>query len=127
MLPVLMLIDITILPEELANIIQSLLLKMPKRMVPEKYKFTDKIPGRLALSIVFPKYFTWSRKTDVNERLPYVEIKNGVIKPTSGPLCKKSVGGCGGLQLKFYIKSQQRLHQMLYQNFNLWQSSLFKG
>jgi intein/homing endonuclease/DNA-directed RNA polymerase beta' subunit len=56
-------------------------------------RFVDKIPGKIVASIVFPPTFTWSRKTDINERLPVVEIKDGIILPDSGPLCKKSIGG----------------------------------
>lgn len=55
-----------------------------------------KIPGKLAVSIVFPRNFTWSRKTDINPLLPTVKIVKGVILPDSGPICKKTIGGCGG-------------------------------
>jgi hypothetical protein len=55
-----------------------------------------KIPGKLAVSIVFPRNFTWQRKTDVNPLLPVVKIVKGVILPDSGPICKKTIGGCGG-------------------------------
>ena len=56
-------------------------------------RFTKRIPGKIVASIVFPRTFTWSRKTEVNERLPVCDIKDGIILPHSGPLCKKSIGG----------------------------------
>jgi DNA-directed RNA polymerase beta' subunit len=59
-------------------------------------RFADKLPGKIVASIVFPRDFTWSRKTDVNDKLPIVSIKDGVILPDSGPLCKKSIGGVAG-------------------------------
>ncbi len=59
-------------------------------------RLTDLIPGKLVASIIFPSTFCWSRKTDTNEKLPIVTIKDGIILPTSGPLCKKSIGGTSG-------------------------------
>jgi len=55
-------------------------------------RFTDPIPGKIVASIMFPKNFTWDRETGVNERLPKVMIKHGIILPDSGPLCKKCIG-----------------------------------
>lgn len=59
-------------------------------------KLAEKIPGKLLVSIVFPRNFTWSRKTGTNEKFPDVSIKNGIIQPKSGPLCKKIIGGISG-------------------------------
>lgn len=59
-------------------------------------KFLDRIPGKIVASIVFPSTFTWSRMTGVNEKLPLVDIKDGIIQPNSGPLDKKIIGGVGG-------------------------------
>lgn len=56
-------------------------------------RLTDRIPGKIVASIVFPPTFTWSRDTGVNEKLPVVSIKDGIILPSSGPLEKKSIGG----------------------------------
>lgn len=56
-------------------------------------RFANRIPGKIVASIAFPRTFTWSRKTDINERLPVVKIQDGVLLPDSGPLCKKSIGG----------------------------------
>jgi DNA-directed RNA polymerase II subunit RPB1 len=56
-------------------------------------RFTDRVPGKIVASIVFPPTFTWSRETGINEKLPTVIIKDGVIQPNSGPLEKKSIGG----------------------------------
>ena len=38
----------------------------------------------------------WSRKTDVNPLLEVVEIEHGIIKPDSGPICKKCIGPGSG-------------------------------
>lgn len=61
-----------------------------------KYKFKDQIPGKLAASVVFPEFFSWSRNTGTNKKLSLVEIKDGIILPNSGPLCKKIIGGTMG-------------------------------
>jgi len=55
--------------------------------------FVDQIRGKVVASVVFPRTFTWSRKTDTNETYKEVKIRNGVILPDSGPLCKKVIGG----------------------------------
>ncbi|HMP28055.1 MAG TPA: hypothetical protein PKD85_00560, partial [Saprospiraceae bacterium] len=60
------------------------------------YTPKKKIPGKIVASIVYPRTFTWSRKTDVNEFLPIVKITKGIIEPDSGPICKKTIGGCSG-------------------------------
>lgn len=62
----------------------------------ETLKLASKVPGKILASVVFPRTFTWSRKTGVNERMPEVKIKNGIIQPDSGPLCKKTIGGTSG-------------------------------
>lgn len=56
-------------------------------------RFAKFIPGKIVASIVFPPTFTWSRDTGVNEKLPLVDIKDGIIQPNSGPLDKKVIGG----------------------------------
>ena len=63
---------------------------------PSSLKLATKVPGKILASIVFPRTFTWSRKTDVNDRFQEVKIKNGIIQPDSGPLCKKIIGGTSG-------------------------------
>jgi DNA-directed RNA polymerase beta' subunit len=63
---------------------------------PSSLKLASKVPGKILASVVFPRTFTWSRKTDVNERMQVVKIKNGIILPESGPLCKKIIGGTSG-------------------------------
>ena len=55
-------------------------------------KLKAQIPGKIVASIVFPREFNWQRVTKTNERLPLVEIENGMITPRSGPLCKKCIG-----------------------------------
>jgi len=80
------------------------LLKRAQKYYPEYIKtsktgelrLASKIPGKLLVSIVFPRNFTWSRKTGVNDRFPDVIIKNGIIMPKSGPICKKTIGGISG-------------------------------
>lgn len=71
----------------------------------EKYTFSkDKIPGKLVISAVFPANFTFSRDTGTNDKLKFVDIKNGIIVPTSGPLCKKIIGGTSGSAIHFLWK-----------------------
>ena len=60
------------------------------------YRFKDAIPGKIVASIVFDPYFTWSRNSDTNKKLPIVKIKDGILLPDSGPLCKKIIGGTSG-------------------------------
>lgn len=63
---------------------------------PSSLKLASRVPGKILASVVFPRTFTWSRKTGVNERMPEVKIRNGIIQPDSGPLCKKTIGGTSG-------------------------------
>jgi DNA-directed RNA polymerase beta' subunit len=51
-----------------------------------------KIPGKIFASILFPPNLNYKRKTDTNPKYPVVEIKDGIILPSSGPLCKKVIG-----------------------------------
>lgn len=53
------------------------------------------IPSKLAFSILFPRDFFYEKKTNVNEKFPTVLIKDGIICPESGPLCRKSLGDKG--------------------------------
>ena len=64
--------------------------------------FKEYIPGKLAVSIVFPPDFTFSKETGTNERYKEVKIKNGVLLPDSGPLCKKTIG-CSANSTVHYI------------------------
>lgn len=52
----------------------------------------DEIPGKLAISILFPFNFCFQKKTDVNVKNPIVKINDGIVLPDSGPLCKKTIG-----------------------------------
>ena len=63
-------------------------------------KFKEYIPGKIAASIVFPEWLWWSRDTGTVDSHPKVIIKNGIITPESGPLCKKCIGGTGGSLLQ---------------------------
>lgn len=62
----------------------------------DSLKLASKVPGKILASIVFPRTFTWERKTDVNDRFPVTLIKNGIILPESGPIQKKTIGGTAG-------------------------------
>lgn len=70
-------------------------------------KLRSRIPGKMAMSILFPATFTFKKTTDTNDlededvkdvksvlRKPFatVIIENGIVLPNSGPLCKKAVG-----------------------------------
>ena len=61
-----------------------------------KYEFTDKIPGSLFYSIIFPPTFCYTRITNIHDdpSLSTVKIENGIVLPDSGPICKKSIGAC---------------------------------
>lgn len=56
----------------------------------------DEIPGKLFYSILFPRNLNYKKKTDVHPHHPIVEIENGIILPTSGPVCSKIVGSKQG-------------------------------
>jgi DNA-directed RNA polymerase beta' subunit len=56
----------------------------------------SKIPGQLVTSLAFPSDLCYKRKTETHEEYPYCEIRDGIIIPSSGPVCKKIIGpGCG--------------------------------
>lgn len=56
----------------------------------------DKIPGKLVSSILFPPNFCYKKVTNVNKDFPIVEIIDGVMLPSSGPLCKQIIGSKSG-------------------------------
>ena len=64
------------------------------------YKLASEIPGKLAISIIFPRNFCYKKETKINDNFPLVEIKYGIMKPDSGPLCKKSIARsrCSAIQ-----------------------------
>ena len=66
-----------------------------KKIITEEiFVFNKKpMPGKIMMSIVFPSNFMWSKKTNTNPHYPIVEISSGILTPTSGPLCKKVLGG----------------------------------
>jgi len=81
------------------------LIKQGQRFYPEyfvkendRYHFAERIPGSLFISIVFPSNLCYSRKTDVHsdERRSKVVIEDGVLLPSSGPICKKTIGSTSG-------------------------------
>lgn len=75
------------------------LVKRAKKYYPEfidDNKFKEYIPGKIVVSILFPEWLWWSRKTNTLDSHPVVFIENGIITPESGPICKKCIGGTGG-------------------------------
>jgi DNA-directed RNA polymerase beta' subunit len=64
--------------------------------------FTEFIPGLLFMSILFPANFCYSKKVDFSPEKPSVIIEDGILLPTSAPLCSKTVGG----------KAQSTLHDL---------------
>lgn len=52
----------------------------------------DSIPGKMVASILFPPALCYTRTTETNSIFPKVVIKNGILLPDSGPLCKKTIG-----------------------------------
>ncbi len=72
-------------------------------------EFADFIPGKLFISIVFPRWFCYKRKTDTLPEYPIVRIKNGIVRPQSGPLCRKIVGGKMGSTIHMAYKVSPEL------------------
>jgi DNA-directed RNA polymerase beta' subunit len=50
------------------------------------------VSGKLIASITIPSNITKEWKTDGSPHRPIVKIKNGIILPDSGPVCKKVIG-----------------------------------
>nr|QBK86972.1 MAG: DNA-directed RNA polymerase subunit alpha [Marseillevirus LCMAC103] len=50
------------------------------------------IPGAIAFSALLPSTFCYDRRTETNARRPVVSIREGIVLPGSGPLCKKVIG-----------------------------------
>jgi DNA-directed RNA polymerase beta' subunit len=59
-------------------------------------RFAEYINGKVLYSIVFPQNLRWKRETKTNAILPMVEIWDGILTRTSGPLCKSCIGGTSG-------------------------------
>ena len=73
------------------------------------YFCTDEIPGMLFLSILFPCNFCYTKTTDTDPLRPNVEIEDGIMLPSSGPLCTKSVGAKNGSIIHVLWKESQEL------------------
>ena len=74
-----------------------------------EYKFTKEIPGSLFLSILFPSDFCYKKLTNILPNKPKVRIEDGIITPTSGPLCRKSIGGKNGSIIHDIWKRSQEM------------------
>src|SRR6185503_15859343 len=62
--------------------------------VPSTLDFASEIPGLLFVSILFPYNFCYERTIEhQNPDYTLVQIEDGIALPSSGPLCKMSVGG----------------------------------
>lgn len=70
------------------------------------HKLTKKsVPGKLFLSAVFPAGVTIRhRETGTDPRRPVVRIENGIITPSSGPMCPKIIGSKGGSVIQLLWK-----------------------
>jgi DNA-directed RNA polymerase beta' subunit len=62
----------------------------------KKNSFTKYITGKVLYSIVFPRNLRWKRATSTNEKLPNVEIWDGILTQSSAPLDKSCIGGTSG-------------------------------
>ena len=76
-------------------------------------QFTEKIPGSLFVSILFPNNFCYEKIIDdpiISDR-PRVEVVDGILLllHLSAPLCKKSVGAKGGSMIHDLWKRSQEL------------------
>ena len=70
------------------------------------------VPGKVVASAIFPRDFVWEVYTGVCERNPVVKIEKGILKPDSGPICKKIIGqGNSAIQYiwKFYSPTEAGL------------------
>jgi DNA-directed RNA polymerase beta' subunit len=86
-------------PARVESLIQRSAKYYPEYVIKKKdgtYKLKDMIPGKIVASIVFSPFFTWSRDTGTNKKLSIVKIKDGIMLPDSGPMCKKIIGGTAG-------------------------------
>lgn len=77
--------------------IQNLIIRA-KKYYPEyiiNNDFIEEIPGSLFISIIFPKYFCYTKNSDpvLVSSKPKVLIEDGILLPNSGPLCVKTIGG----------------------------------
>lgn len=99
---------------------------------------TEEIPGTLFLSILFPPDLEYEKITDENPKFPVVKIKEGVILPDSGPVCKKVVGARAGsylheiairspdMAIEFLTECQFMIDHWLYTHgFSIGISDLF--
>jgi len=72
------------------------LLRRARRYYPEfiseDFSLEDEIPGKLMFSIVFPPNLRYKQETRTSEKFPVVKIKDGILKPDSGPVCRKIIG-----------------------------------
>lgn len=92
------------------------LLQRAHRYYPEfikyknkKYTISQKIPGGLAISAIFPENFCYEKKTETNAKFPTCKIQDGVILPDSGPLCKKTIGAKGNA-IHHYLVNEYSPH-----------------
>lgn len=56
------------------------------------YSKRDSVPGKVFMSAIFPPDFVYKRRTDFAKGREMVKIYEGIILPTSAPLCKKTIG-----------------------------------
>lgn len=63
-----------------------------KSGIDSKWDIADSVPGKLVASILFPQNFCYTKTTKTNSEFEKVIIEDGILLPTSGPLCKKVIG-----------------------------------
>lgn len=66
--------------------------KIVKMMADGNYEISSSVCGKILFSILLPRNFNYNKKTDTMPSNPTVIIKNGIITPESGPMCKKVLG-----------------------------------
>ncbi|HSA76303.1 MAG TPA: hypothetical protein VLE02_02040 [Nitrosarchaeum sp.] len=71
-------------------------LKRARKYYPKYFKkdgrLKGRISGKMALSMIFPRDFFYKATTKTNDHFAVVKIKEGIIIPRSGPLCRKVLG-----------------------------------
>lgn len=64
----------------------------PESIYSDGRRKSDECPGKLFISIIFPKGFFFEKTTDTKKSQPKVVIENGILLKNSGPLCSKVIG-----------------------------------
>lgn len=87
--------------------------------------FSNSIPGRLFVSILFPPDFCFRYKNNINSKFPIVKIKDGIMLPDSGPLERKSLRGGNSVIHNICIEYNTEICQDFISDFELLMNHWF--